>query len=91
MPSYKKENLENLVTALIAKYGILLRKIELAEVLKISPESLHNTLRSGRLPHLDYLWQNRCRVGRRVYFAAQTVAEALMLDDETLLLRLNAG
>lgn len=76
--------LEHTTNALTSQYGAFLRKSDLAKVLSTSPESLQNTLREGREPNVVYLRENKLRFGRRVFFAARTVAEALILDQKEI-------
>ena len=89
MSSQQRETLTQSTDALTTVYGAFLRIGDLAKVLKTSPQSLQNTLRTSREPSVRYLRANRRRFGRRVYFAAVIVAEALILDRDELLRRLD--
>lgn len=75
---------EQTIETLVAIYGAFLRIVDLATVLKTSPESLQNTLRTSREPNIIYLRANKCRFGRRTYFPAAAVAAAMILDPEDL-------
>ena len=88
MSSQQLELLTQSTDTLTTLYGAFLRIGDLAKVLKASPESLQNTLRTSRQPAVRYLRAYRRRFGRRVYFAAVIVAEALILDRDELRRRL---
>ncbi|HET6628893.1 MAG TPA: hypothetical protein VFG91_03870 [Woeseiaceae bacterium] len=83
-------SVEVLQQVLTVKYGPLLRHDQVADVLSVSPKSLHNTLRRSQAPNVLYLNLKKLRFGRRVRYQAISVAEALTLDPEELKRRLAA-
>ena len=89
MNSETSKSLQAMNRALIEAYGPLLRRDDVADALSTSPESLGNTMRRGREPNVLYLRHNKLRFGRRVFYSALTVAEALVLDAAELTRRLN--
>ena len=91
MSSQQRELLTQSTDALTTLYGAFLRISDLAKVLKTSPESLQNTLRTSRQPAVRYIRAHRRRFGRRVYFPAVIVAEALILHRDELLRRLDGS
>ena len=84
MSTEKQKTLEQTMETLVAKYGAFLRISDLAKMLKTSPESLQNTMRTSREANVRYLRANRRRFGRRIYFPAAAVAAAMTLDPEDL-------
>lgn len=84
------DSVEVLQQVLTAKYKLLLRHNQVAEVLGVSPKSLSNTLRRSQDPNVRYLTLKKLRFGRRVRYQAISVAEALALDSEELQRRLAA-
>ena len=90
MPQNKVNQLDKERAALQAVYGLYMRHGQLAKVMDISPKSLSNTMRRSQEPNIVYLRRNTVRLGRRIRYPVLCVAEALVLDDDELVRRLDA-
>ena len=90
MSFHKPNALKQLSDELRDQFGVLIRKSDLAKMLQISPENMQNTLRSSCDPRAQYIAKNKKRFGRRVFFPTHAVAEAIVLDDDELRLRLES-
>ncbi len=67
---------------LLTNYGPLLTLKHLAEVLHSTPSGLRMAMHRKREPFTCALAATRRRVGRRIFFEAQRVAELIDLDND---------
>lgn len=77
---------EEITGRLREKYGELLTTAEAAEALRTPTGSLRVTMRrSGgrKQPWIQRLIRGRRRLGRRVFFAAEAVADAIAYGDDS--------
>lgn len=90
MSVHESQALKQLSNELRDQFGVLIRKSDLAKVLQISPANMQNTLRTSRDPRARYIAKIKKKFGRRVFFPTSGVAEALVLDEDELRLRLES-
>lgn len=69
---------------LVATYGPYLTRQNLAEIWETSPESLGNTMLRSKEPGVIFLRRSKIRFGRRLRYPAESVAKAMVLDDDEL-------
>ncbi len=63
---------------LVKQFGPLMTTADVADMFRISCESLCNTLRLSSDPRVQLLRENRVRLGRRVRFPTEAVAIAIL-------------
>ncbi len=90
MSVHESHALKQLSAELRDQFGILIRNSDLAKLLQISPANMQKTLRTSRDPRARYIAKIKRRFGRRVFFPTRWVAEALVLDEDELRLRLES-
>ena len=88
------KQLQHVEQELSSKHGLFMRHCQVADVVGTSPESLRNTMRSSHDPNIEYLRQQKRRIGRRVRYLTCGVAKALVLgpsEIEAVLQEADAG